>query len=69
MATAVRNAVSMLGLSVVEASAMAATVPAAFLSLNDRGGLRPGARADLAWLDGDLQPRGTWIGGQPCAAN
>jgi N-acetylglucosamine-6-phosphate deacetylase len=69
MATAVRNAVSMLGLSVVEASAMAATVPSAFLSLNDRGGLRPGARADLVWLDGELRPCGTWIGGRPLAAN
>ena len=69
MATAVRNAVAMLGLTVADAAAMASAAPAAFLSLNDRGSLRPGARADLAWLDRDLQPRGTWIGGQPIAAD
>ena len=63
MATAVRNAVTMLGLDVADAAVMAATVPAAFLSLADRGTLRPGARADLAWLDPDLNPRGTWIAG------
>lgn len=63
MATAVRNAVAMLGLDVAEAAAMAAASPAAFLGLEDRGTLRPGARADLVWLDADLMPRGTWIGG------
>ncbi|OWK29874.1 N-acetylglucosamine-6-phosphate deacetylase [Sphingomonas mucosissima] len=63
MATAVRNAVVMLGRGVAEAAAMAATSPAAFLGLEDRGTLRPGARADLVWLDADLRPRGTWIGG------
>ncbi|OWK31280.1 N-acetylglucosamine-6-phosphate deacetylase [Sphingomonas dokdonensis] len=68
MATAVRNAVTMTGVSVVEAAAMAATAPAAFLSLDDRGPLQPGARADLAWLDAALAPRGTWIGGVPLAA-
>ncbi|WP_066778200.1 N-acetylglucosamine-6-phosphate deacetylase [Sphingomonas sp. CCH5-D11] len=63
MGTAVRNAVTMLGLDVADAAGMAATAPAAFLSLADRGTLRPGARADLAWLDPDLNPRGTWIAG------
>jgi N-acetylglucosamine-6-phosphate deacetylase len=68
MATAVRNAIGMVGLSVADAAMMAASAPAAFLSLGDRGALRPGARADLAWLSADLAPRGTWIGGQPVAA-
>lgn len=63
MATAVRNAVTMLGLDVADVAGMAASAPAAFLSLADRGTLRPGARADLAWLDPDLHPRGTWIAG------
>lgn len=67
MATAVRNAVAMLGLSVPEAAAMASASPAAFLSLADRGKLLPGMRADIAWLDADLKPRGTWIGGVPAA--
>lgn len=63
MATAVRNAVAMLGLTVPEAAEMASGAPAAFLSLPDRGRLLPGLRADMAWLDADLAPRGTWIGG------
>ena len=46
-----------------DVAGMAASAPAAFLSLADRGTLRPGARADLAWLDPDLNPRGTWIAG------
>lgn len=63
MARAVRNAVTMLGLEVADAAGMASASPAAFLGLNDRGTLRPGARADLVWLDAELMPRGTWIGG------
>jgi N-acetylglucosamine-6-phosphate deacetylase len=69
MATAVRNAVAMLGLTVPEAGAMASRAPAAFLSLAGRGTLRPGARADMVWLDADLRPRGTWIGGRRVASN
>lgn len=63
MARALRNAVTMLGLEVPDAAAMAASAPAAFLGLGDRGTLRIGARADLVWLDPALMPRGTWIGG------
>jgi len=69
MATAVRNAVAMLGLTVPEAAAMASQAPAAFLSLAGRGTLRPGARADMVWLDADLRPRGTWIGGRRVVGN
>jgi len=69
MATAVRNAVTLLSLTVPEVAAMASSAPAAFLSLEGRGTLLSGARADLAWLDTDLQPQGTWIGGLPAAAN
>lgn len=68
MATGVRNAVTMLGLDVADAAGMASASPAAFLSLADRGSLRPGARADMVWLDADLMPRGTWIGGVPASA-
>ncbi len=63
MATAVRNAVGMLGLSLADAAMMAATAPAAFLGLEGYGSLRPGARADMVWLDADLVPQATWIGG------
>ncbi len=67
MAEAVRNAVEMLGMTVAEAAIMASSAPAAFLSLAGRGVLSPGGRADLVWLDADLRPRGTWIGGLPVA--
>ncbi|WP_336971659.1 N-acetylglucosamine-6-phosphate deacetylase [Sphingobium aromaticiconvertens] len=64
MATAVRNAVNMVGLSLAEAAIMAASAPAAFMGLTDRGALGPGMRADLVWLDHELKPRGVWIGGE-----
>lgn len=63
MATAVRNAVDLLGLDVAEAALMAAGAPAAFMGLDDRGTLTIGQRADLVWLDARLRPRGVWIGG------
>jgi len=63
MAAAVRNAVRMTGVSVAEAAVMAASAPAAFLGLADRGTLAVGARADLVWIDSDLQLRGVWIAG------
>lgn len=64
MATAVRNSVAMLGLSLADAAMMAAAAPAAFLSLERYGHLRPGARADMVWLDADLEPLATWIAGE-----
>jgi N-acetylglucosamine-6-phosphate deacetylase len=64
MAWAVRNAVEFLGLPTEAALAMASTVPAAFLRLDqDRGRIAPGYRADLALLDDDLHVVATWIEG------
>lgn len=63
MATALRNAVELLGLDVAEAAMMASAAPAAFLGLKDRGTLAAGRRADLVWLDARLRPRGVWVGG------
>ena len=63
MATALRNAVELLGLDVAEAAMMAAAAPAAFLGLRDRGTLAAGRRADLVWLDARLRPQGVWVGG------
>jgi N-acetylglucosamine-6-phosphate deacetylase len=63
MARAVRNAVTLLSLPVTEALAMASANPAAFLSLPDRGAIKPGAHADLVLLDDDLAVRETWIAG------
>ena len=68
MASALRNTVEVTGLDVAEAAVMASATPARFLSLHaSHGALAPGMRADWVWLDGDLQPRGTWIGGERVA--
>ena len=64
MATAVRNAVHLLGLSVAEAARMASEYPAAFLGLDQElGRIAPGYRANLVLLDDDLRVRRTWIEG------
>lgn len=65
MASALRNTVEVTGLSVADAAVMASTTPARFLSLERHGALAPGRRADWVWLDDKLQPRKTWIGGEP----
>ena len=66
MATAVRNAVSMLGLPLEEAARMASLYPAQFLRLDhDRGRIATGYRADLVLLDDNLDVAATWIGGEP----
>jgi len=63
MATAVRNTVNHIGRTLPEAAIMAATAPAHFLRLgSSRGSLVPGQRADIVWLDKDLQVKGTFIG-------
>src|ERR1700723_843405 len=64
MATAVRNAVSLLGLELAEAARMASEYPAAFLGLDhELGRIAPGFRADLGLLDDEVQVRRTWIEG------
>ncbi len=64
MATAVRNAVSLLGLELAEAARMASEYPAAFLGLDrELGRIEAGYRANLALLDDDLQVSRTWIEG------
>jgi N-acetylglucosamine-6-phosphate deacetylase len=66
MATAVRNAVSMLGLPLEEAARMASLYPAQFLRIDDRRGrIAPGQVADLVLLDDALQVVDTWIAGVP----
>lgn len=62
---AVRNVVG-LGVPLVRAVEMAATVPAGVLGLRDRGRIAPGMRADLVALDREtLEVRHVWIGGVP----
>lgn len=64
MATAVRNAVQLLGLPLAEAARMASTYPARFLRVDDRlGHIAEGYRADFVLLDEQLQVQATWIGG------
>ena len=64
MATAVRNAVHLLDLSIAEAARMASEYPAAFLGLDhELGRIAPGFRANLVLVDDELQVRRTWIEG------
>jgi len=61
---AVRNAVRLLGCPVAGALRMATSTPAITIGLgNTVGHIRPGSRADLVALDGDLHPVAVWAGG------
>lgn len=69
MASAVRNAVSMLGIDLAEAARMASTYPAEFLGLgHELGKIAPGYRANLVLADDDLNVFDTWIDGQSTGA-
>jgi N-acetylglucosamine-6-phosphate deacetylase len=64
MASAVRNAVSALGLKLEQVLAMASLVPVTFLRLeNELGRIAPGYRASLVLLDDRLSVVETWIDG------
>lgn len=64
MIGAVRNAMSMLGLSLEDAVSIASSAPAAFLGLaGQRGIIKAGQAADLVLLDDALTVRRTWIDG------
>jgi len=64
MASAVRNAVRLLELDIVEAARMASEYPAEFLGLgSELGRIAPGYRANLVQVDDDLKVRRTWIEG------
>jgi N-acetylglucosamine-6-phosphate deacetylase len=63
MATAVRNCVRLLGLSLEQALRLASANPATFLGLKV-GRLAPGYRADMIAFDpGKIEVRTTWIAG------
>jgi N-acetylglucosamine-6-phosphate deacetylase len=70
MASAVRNAVRLLDLPLVEAVRMASTTPAEFLGQGRRlGRLAPGYRADIVALDpAKVQVLATWLAGNDGAA-
>jgi N-acetylglucosamine-6-phosphate deacetylase len=64
MASAVRNAVTLAGVSLDDALQAASLTPARFLGIaNERGILREGARADLVALTDKLEVLSTWIAG------
>lgn len=64
MASAVRNAVQMLGLPLAEASRMASSYPAAWVGLDrTHGRIAAGYQADFAVMDDALMVRETWVGG------
>ena len=65
MATTVRNAVELLGVTLPEAARMASTYPAEFLGLgSELGRIAPGYRANLALVDDAVEVRETWIDGR-----
>jgi N-acetylglucosamine-6-phosphate deacetylase len=63
MASAVRNAVKLLGVEPATALWMSSRNPAEFLGLESLGRIAPGKRANLVLLDDELQVHGTWIDG------
>ena len=64
MAAAVRNAVTLLGLSIAEAARMASEYPAEFLGLgHELGRIAPGYRANLVLMDDEFKVQRTWIEG------
>jgi len=64
MATCVRNAVSMLGLTLPEAVRMASLYPAEFLGIaHDVGRIAPGFKANFVVADDQVQVSETWIDG------
>lgn len=70
MDLALRNAMEMLGLSLVDASRLASGNPAAFLGQQGRcGAIEPGLRADLVHLDAQYRVKQVWIGGEPQPLN
>lgn len=69
MATALRNSIELLDLTLPEAARMASTYPADFLGLNtSHGRIGAGYRADFTVLDDNNRVRETWINGQ-CEVN
>jgi N-acetylglucosamine-6-phosphate deacetylase len=63
MASAVRNAVKLLGAGTALALSMGSRHPAEFLRLESLGRIAPGTRANLVLLDDALEVHGTWIDG------
>ncbi len=70
MASAVRNAITMLGIDLAQAVRMASTNPARFLGMDDEiGRIGPGYRANLVLADDALNVLDTWIDGQSTSSD
>jgi N-acetylglucosamine-6-phosphate deacetylase len=66
MASAVRNAVRLVGVALDDALRAASLAPAIFLGIEQhRGTLSAGARADIVALGQQLDVLATWIAGEP----
>ncbi|WP_229402080.1 N-acetylglucosamine-6-phosphate deacetylase [Micromonospora okii] len=66
MDAAVRHAIQVTGIPVVEAARAAATTPATLLGIADHtGSLTPGKAADIVILDDDLAVRAVLVNGAP----
>src|SRR4051795_6162139 len=69
MIEAVRHAVALLEISLVDALMMASRTPASFLGLeSELGRIAPGYRADLVAFNPNFQIVGTWIAGDSVVA-
>ena len=70
MASAVRNCVRLLGMTLSEALRLASAAPAAFLGLGNRlGHIAPGFRADIVALEpAEVRVFATWVAGAESAA-
>jgi N-acetylglucosamine-6-phosphate deacetylase len=67
MASAVRNAMQLLGVALPAAPGMASAHPAAFLGLDgELGRIAPGHRANLVHVDEHIHVLRTWIDGELC---
>ena len=68
MIEAVRNAIALLDISLVDALIMASRTPAGFLGLDSELGLiAPGYRADLVAFNTNFEVIETWVAGTPSA--
>lgn len=68
MASAVRYAVQQLAIDTASALRMASSTPAQLLTLPHLGQIKVGARADLVWLNSELQVKQCWLAGQSTSA-
>jgi N-acetylglucosamine-6-phosphate deacetylase len=63
MLDAVRNCVRHAGIDLHEAIRMASLYPAQLIGAGDRGVIAPGARADLIFIDNEMELRAVFFNG------